>query len=41
MKTWAHPDRKLRGLSAEALTDTKLLTIIISTTTVGVKVKDE
>lgn len=35
MKTWTHPGGKLRELGAESLTDTELLSILISTGTKG------
>jgi DNA repair protein RadC len=33
MKTWTHPGGKLRELGAESLTDSELLSILISTGT--------
>jgi len=36
MKTWTHPGGKLRELGAESLTDSELLSILIST---GIKEK--
>ncbi|GAB4415101.1 MAG: hypothetical protein OHK0032_11250 [Thermodesulfovibrionales bacterium] len=35
MKTWTHPGGKLRELGAESLTDSELLSILISTGTKG------
>ena len=35
MKRWTHPGGKLRELGAESLTDAELLSILISTGTIG------
>ncbi len=40
MKTWEHPGGKLRELGSESLTDSELLSILISTGTKGKTAED-